>query len=142
MTADPPRNFLGGNGFNSEVKIVFLILMLAGLAAGCTTKSAARAEAQAAAQRAYLAGQNDALQKQLAAQQNLVTVLGPVQNSIVPWVAGLTLAQAIATANYLSADEPTQIILTRQGEDATIDPQALLNGVPIPLEAGDVITLK
>jgi len=117
-------------------------LILAGLTAGCTTKSQARAEAQAAAQRAYLAGQNDALQKQLALQQNFVTVLGPVQNSTVPWVAGLTLAQAIATANYLSADEPTQIILTRQGEDATIDPQVLLNGVPIPLEAGDVITLK
>jgi len=124
------------------MNIVILILILAGLTAGCTTKSQARAEAQAAAQRAYLAGQNDALQKQLALQQNFVTVLGPVQNSTVPWVAGMTLAQAIATANYLSADEPTQIILTRQGEDATIDPQVLLNGVPIPLEAGDVITLK
>ena len=124
------------------MNVVILILILAGLAAGCTTKSSARAEAQAAAQRAYLAGQNDALQKQLALQQNLVTVLGPVQNSTVPWVAGLTLAQAIATANYLSPDEPTQIILTRQGEDATIDPSVLLNGVPIPLESGDVITLK
>ena len=124
------------------MNIVILILILAGLTAGCTTKSQARAEAQAAAQRAYLAGQNDALQKQLALQQNFVTVLGPVQNSTVPWVAGMTLAQAIATANYLSADQPTQIILTRQGEDATIDPQMLLNGVPIPLESGDVITLK
>ena len=124
------------------MNVIILILIVAGLAAGCTTKSSARAEAQAAAQRAYLAGQNDALQKQLALQQNLVTVLGPVQNSTVPWVAGLTLAQAIATANYLSADEPAQITLTRQGEDATVDPQTLLNGVPIPLEAGDVITLK
>ena len=124
------------------MNVVVLMLILAGLAAGCTTKSAARAEAQAAAQRAYLAGQNDALQKQLALSQNLVIVNGPVQNSTVPWVAGLTLAQAIATANYLNSAEPAQIIVTRQGEDATIDPQVLLNGVPIPLEAGDIITLK
>jgi len=124
------------------MNVVILILILAGLAAGCTTKSEARAEAQAAAQRAYLAGQNDALQKQLALQQNFVTVNGPVQNSTVPWVVGLTLAQAIATANYLSPDEPNQIILTRQGEDGTIDPQVLINGVQIPLEPGDIITLK
>jgi hypothetical protein len=65
-----------------------------------------------------------------------------VQNSTVPWVAGLTLAQAIATANYLGADEPTQIILTRQGEDGVTDPQTLLNGAQIPLEPGDMITLK
>jgi len=124
------------------MKVVIFILILAGLAAGCTTKSAARAEARAAAQRAYLAGQNDALQKQLAEQQSNITVVGPVQNGTVPWVAGLTLAQAIATANYLSPDEPTQIILTRQGEDGAIDPQVLFNGVQIPLEPGDVITLK
>jgi DMSO/TMAO reductase YedYZ molybdopterin-dependent catalytic subunit len=124
------------------MKVVILILMLAGLVAGCTTKSAARAQAQAAAQRAYLAGQNDTLKQQLARQGTTITVVGPVQNGTVPWVAGLNLAQAIATANYLSASEPTQITLTRQGEDATIDPQVLFNGVPIPLEPGDVITLK
>ncbi len=124
------------------MKPFILILILAGLAAGCTTRSEARAEAQAAAQRAYQAGQSDALKQQLAQQQTIVTVLGPVQNSTVPWVVGLTLAQAIATANYLSPNEPTQITLTRQGEDGNIDPAVLLNGVKIPLEAGDIITLK
>lgn len=124
------------------MKLVVLILVLAGLATGCVTKAKARAEARAEAQKAYLAGQNDALQRQLAQQQSAVTVNGPVQNSVVPWVAGLTLSQAIATANYLSPTEPTQIILTRQGEDAAIDPQSLINGVQIPVEPGDVITLK
>lgn len=142
MNGCSPRNFSDGNGFNREMKPFILIFILAGLAAGCTTKSAARAQAHAEAQRAYLAGQNDALKQQLAQQQTIVTVRGPVQNSTVPWVAGLTLTQAIATANYLSPDAPTQITLTRQGEDGNMDPAVLLNGVPIPLEAGDIITLK
>jgi hypothetical protein len=60
----------------------------------------------------------------------------------VPWVAGLTLAQAIATANYVGADEPTQIIIKRQGESATLDAKVFLNGKDIPLEIGDVIELR
>ena len=72
-----------------------------------------------------------------------VMVIGAVQNPQVPWVTGLTLAQAIATANYIGADEPKQItITTRQGETATLDANVLLNGTDIPLEIGDVIELR
>jgi hypothetical protein len=60
----------------------------------------------------------------------------------VPWVAGLTLAQAVATANYLDSQAPGQIIITRQGESAKLDPDVLLNGVQVPLEPGDVIELQ
>jgi len=64
-----------------------------------------------------------------------------VQNPTVPWVEGLTLAQAIATSNYTGTDAPRQIIITRQGESATLDPKLLLNGADFPLEIGDVIEL-
>jgi protein involved in polysaccharide export with SLBB domain len=69
-------------------------------------------------------------------------VIGPVQNPNVPWVAGLTLAQAIATADYLEPRAPIQIIITRGGESAAMDAKVLLNGTDIPLEIGDVIELR
>jgi len=90
---------------------------------------------------AYVAGQNAAFQR-LTQQTNGVTVLGPVQNTQVPWVAGLTLAQAIATANYMDPHNPKEIIITRQGESAKLAPKELLNGVDIPLEPGDVIEIR
>ena len=110
----------------------------AALLAGCTTKSGAQAKAQ----QAFLAGQNTVLRQQQAAQFSGVTVVGPVQTPQVPWVAGLTLAQAIATATYLDSHEPKQIIITRQGENATLDAKILFNGVQVPLEPGDVIELR
>ena len=115
-----------------------LSLPVAALISGCSTNSVAQAKEQ----QAYLAGQNAALRQQQAAQFSGVTVVGPVQNPQVPWVAGLTLAQAIATANYLDSREPGQIIITRQGESAKLDPNVLLNGVAVPLEPGDVIELR
>ena len=94
-------------------------------------------------QTAYLAGQNAALRQQQAdAQTPGVTVIGPVQNPDVPWVEGLTLAQAIATANYLGQYDPKEIILTRDGESAKIAPKMLLNGADVPLEPGDTITIN
>ena len=111
-----------------------VILFLALAAAGCTTSSSARLKAQ----NAYLAGQNAALQRQAAG----VTVVGAVQNPHVPWVAGLSLAQAIATANYTGADAPKKILITRAGETAAMDAKVLLNGTDIPLEVGDVVELR
>jgi protein involved in polysaccharide export with SLBB domain len=71
-----------------------------------------------------------------------VTIVGAVQNPQVPWVTGLTLAQAIATANYVGADEPSQIIITRNGESAALNAKVLLDGTVIPLEIGDVVELR
>ena len=120
------------------VFVLAISLSATALLAGCTTKSGA----QATAQQAFLAGQNAAFKQQQAAQFSGVTIVGPVQNPQVPWVAGLTLAQAIATANYLDSHEPKQIIITRQGENATLDAKILFNGVQVPLEPGDVIELR
>jgi len=127
------------NGHHRRIICVLaLSFSVAALLAGCTTKSVAQAKAQ----QAFLAGQNAALRQQQASQFSGVTVVGPVQNPQVPWVAGLTLAQAIATANYLDSHEPEQIIITRQGESAQLDPKILLNGAQVPLEPGDVIELR
>ena len=71
-----------------------------------------------------------------------VTIIGPVQNPHVPFVAGLTLVQALATANYLDSHNPKSIIITRDGESATLDPSVLFNGAVVPLQAGDVIDLR
>ena len=122
------------------MKFLPAILMLVLIVTGCTTRSTARLKAQ----NAFLAGQNMALQQQAqaAVQAHGVTIVGPVQNPNVPWVAGLTLAQAVATANYTGADEPKQIIITRQGESATLEANVLFNGTDIPLEIGDVIELR
>ena len=129
------------------MKSVFAILLITLAAAGCTSNHSARL----AQQNAYLAGQNEALRQQLAQQQQQtqdaaalpsVTVMGPVQNTHVPWVAGLTLVQAIATANYIGANQPTQIVITRNGESATVSPSVLYNGPDVPLENGDIIELR
>jgi hypothetical protein len=120
----------------------FCCLALAGslttLSSGCMTKL----RSQMQAQQAFLAAQNAVLQQQLASRFPGVTVVGPVQNPQVPWVAGLTLAQAVATAVYTGTNEPKQIIITRQGESATLDAKILLNGTNIPLAPGDVIELR
>ena len=52
------------------------------------------------------------------------------------------LAQAVATANYIGADEPTSITISRQGEIATIDANVLLKGTVINLEAGDTVEIR
>ncbi|MGD0744000.1 MAG: hypothetical protein ABSA45_02495 [Verrucomicrobiota bacterium] len=101
-----------------------------------------KSKAQARAQEAYVAGQNAALREQEAQTQSPgVTVIGPVQNPDVPWVEGLTLAQAVATAHYLGQHDPKEIIITRQGESAKLAPKMLLIGTNVPLEPGDIITI-
>jgi len=126
------------NGF---LKLFWVVGISAGLMAtsfcGCVTRSQAHAQAQAA----YLAGQNDALAK-MAGQGQGIVIVGPVEHPNVPWVEGMTLSQAIATANYTSIHNPKEITITRQGEQASINPKDLLNGHVVPLEPGDTITIR
>jgi hypothetical protein len=119
--------------------LALLLLTLA--AAGCTSRSSARLREQ----NAFLAGQNEVLRQQQAqsdAQSPGVTIVGPVQHPHVPWVTGMTLAQAIATANYVGPDQPKQIIITRNGQSAAMDAGVLINGTDVPLEIGDTIELR
>ena len=119
------------------VKLFYGGLLLAMVAAGCVTRSQANAQAQAA----YLAGQKAALAS-IAGQGQGVAIVGPVEHPNVPWIEGLTLSQAIATANYTGHRNPKTITITRQGEQATVNPKVLLNGQVVPLEPGDTITIR
>ena len=112
-------------------------LLLALVAAGCVTRSQANAQARAA----YLAGQKAALAS-IAGQGQGIVIVGPVEHPNVPWVEGLTLSQAITTANYTGRRNPKTITITRQGEQAVVNPRDLLNGHVVPLEPGDTITIR
>jgi hypothetical protein len=129
--------FHQGAVFQFQMKALTVLLFLSLAVSGCVSKTKAQAEARAA----YAAGQRDAYAHIAAAQRTSIKVFGPVQNPEVPWVEGLTLAQAIATANYTARGNPQEITLLRRGENASIDPRDLLNGHDVPLEPGDTITL-
>ncbi len=114
-----------------------LALMLAPWLCGCVTEAQANARARAA----YLAGQKSGLAS-IAGQGQMVVVMGSVQHPNVPWVEGLTLAQAIATANYTGFQNPRHITISRQGEDIAINPRDLLNGHTVLLQPGDTIKIR
>ena len=107
---------------------------------GCVTK----AESDARVRAAYQAGYKDGTASAVAVQHahGNVFIIGPVQKSEVPWVAGLTLTQALATANYTGHNNPTEITLYRSGVSVSIDPNDLLNGHVVSLVAGDTIILR
>lgn len=133
------ENFRPCMVLNVQMKWGIVILAWLLVVTGCTTESQARLEARDA----YLAGQNAVLQQQQAqAQIPSVTIIGPVQNAKVPWIAGLTLVQALASANYLDSRGPKEIVITRNGDSATLNPNVLFNGAVVPLEAGDVVELR
>lgn len=112
-------------------------LVLLGWTTGCSRKDRREAELQ----KAFLAGQQQALQ-QMQTQRPSVTVRGEVRNPQVPWVEGLTLTQAILTADYYGRRDPSNIIVIRQGQAFEIDPRRLLRGQEDPLlEVGDLVEL-
>jgi hypothetical protein len=123
--------------FSMRLLALMLVFVSMWLLNGCASSSRPMR-----LQMAELARENAALKRQIAALGQGVTVIGPVQNSFVPWVAGLTLTQAIATANYLNPKAPRWIAITRNGESAQLDAGVLLNGTPVPLEPGDVVELQ
>jgi hypothetical protein len=104
---------------------------------GCVTRSQADAQARAA----YLVGWKAALAS-IAGQGQGVVIVGPVQYPNVPWVEGLTLAQAITTAEYTSHRNPKTITITRQGAKIYVSPRDLLSGHVVLLEPGDTITIR
>ena len=128
------RSVLAMRLLNFEMKVLLGILAMALAAAGCVTKSKADAQARAA----YIAGQRAAYQSMGGAMTDVV-VLGNVQKHEVPWVEGLTLAQALATANYLGTHDPEDILLKRNSVETEISPKDLLNGNDVELKAGDQI---
>lgn len=122
------------------MQLIIAILILALAATGCTTSANARAEAQ----KAYLAGENDAMHRMQTPGMQItgITVLGSVQNTYVAWVAGITVAQAIATANYVGPQPPSEIIINSQGQETVINASDLDRAAQTTLQPGDIITLR
>ncbi len=123
-------------------RIVFCLWLAVGVGAGCVSEKKAHLEAQ----QAYVAGQQQAMQAALQAQQQqqkpVVLVRGPVQNMVVDWQEGLKLSQAIVTAVYTGYRSPELIQVLRNGEVVGqfrgID---LINHEDMELQAGDTVMI-
>jgi hypothetical protein len=115
-----------------------ILSLLVLLLAGCVSKR----EADIRARDAFIAGQQQAAKQSQSQQTPQVIMRGPVQNSLVPWEEGLTLAKAIVTADYTGFMNPILIRVIRNGqviqEMKGID---LLHGHDVPLEPGDVVDI-
>ncbi|HTL54742.1 MAG TPA: hypothetical protein VL361_03650 [Candidatus Limnocylindrales bacterium] len=133
------NRFISDFGFRIS-DFVVLPLCLLPLLAGCVSKSKAQAQARAA----FIAGQQQAMQRmqQAQAQGPSVTFIGEVRNNIIPWRADLTLAKAIVAADYYGATDPGSIILIRDGQQTSYDPAKLLQGDDILLEPRDVVEIR
>jgi hypothetical protein len=106
--------------------------------AGCTTKANARLEAQ----RAYIAGQQQAMARMQQPREPIVRIDGPVRNPTLPWAEDLTLTKAIIAAEYVPAGTPTSIVVVRNGQGTQIEPNVLLQGKDIPLLPGDIVQIR
>jgi hypothetical protein len=113
-----------------------LVLFIAPLFCGCVTEAQAGARERAA----YLAGQKAALASVGVGQG--VTIIGEVEHPNVPWVEGLTLVQAIATANYTSHRNPKTITIIRKSETVSVPPRQLIGGHVVLLQPGDTIKIE
>jgi len=114
-----------------------LALLIALLFCSCVTRSEANARVTAA----YIAGQKAAYAATGADPAASIAIAGPVRHARVPWVEGLTLVQAIATADYTGRHNPKEITITRHGQPISVDPINWLHGQVVLLEPGDAITL-
>jgi hypothetical protein len=129
------------NNMNSSRKFLYIGGVLAVLIVPCFCGCVTEAQANARVRAAYLEGQKVALAS-VAGQGQGVAVVGPVQYPNVPWVEGLTLAQAIATASYTGHRNPKAITITRAGAEISVDPHDLLGGHVVPLQSGDRINIR
>ena len=102
--------------------------------AGCSSKR------EAAFQKGYMAGQEQARKAQEDKQQPTILFRGPVRQPVVPWEEGVKLSQALDAAGYTGASNPRNLMLIRKGQVFQIAPQKLLSGAVDPvLEPGDVV---
>ena len=114
----------------------FLVLLL--VAGGCATKSGARREAQ----RAVFENQQ-MVAMELQQREPAVWFKGDIRNPRVVWEEGLTLAQALTTAQYTWDWNPRSITITREGKAYKVNVRRLLHGQDNPdLEPGDVIEVR
>lgn len=119
----------------NRTTLKFLFFVVVGVfLCSCATKSKEEAN------KAFMQGRESALQMQ---SQKFVIVKGRVMYPLIPWREGLTLAQAILSANYRGLTDPRYITVIR-GEESVKLPTKTFLSLPedIPLEPGDVIILE
>ena len=113
-----------------------LALVLTG--GGCETKSKAKAQAHAA----FIAGQRQGATAQQP-PENSVWMVGRVKTPILPWTPDLTLVKALVAADYAGPGDPDSITIRRVGKPPIfVNPQNLLRGEDLPLEAGDQVEIR
>lgn len=126
------------------MKLVCSILLLLSLGlAGCASNAKTKAQIQHAYAAGVEAGKIQAGQQQM--QQSgvpQVKILGHVRNQVLDWSDGMTLARALADAEYLEQNTPTAITIYRNGQPLRIDPQRLLAGEDYPLYPGDTVVIQ
>jgi hypothetical protein len=129
----PNRGLTAILGFSALVLLSFFF-------SGCVTKATADAQARAA----FLAGQQQALERmqQTQGRANTVTFLGEVKNNLIPWTADLTLSRAIVAAGYFGSADPKEIVVNRDGQEMRIDPKQLLGGNDILMMPRDVVEFR
>jgi hypothetical protein len=123
-----------------SVPLAAVVTLLIGLfVGGCVSKS----KAQAQAREAFLAGQQQALERmQAQASGPTVTFIGEVKNRLIPWTADLTLARALIAADYYGAIDPRAIVVIRNRQQTTYDVKKLLQGDDILLEPRDIVEVR
>ena len=68
---------------------------------------------------------------------------GDIRHPRVAWQEGLTLAEALAVAQYTWNWNPRSLTVTRQGEIFPVNVRRLLRGQENPvLEPGDIIDVR
>jgi hypothetical protein len=109
--------------------------------AGCVSKKKEQLEAR----RAFVAGQEQAMQAAMRARQEqgpVVFVQGQVRNPAVPWEEGMKLSEAIVAAEYTGFMNPRLVRVLRNGQAAGefkgID---LLRHQDMELENGDTVLI-
>jgi len=122
-----------------QLKAAVYLFCLALIAvAGCTTRSKAKTEANAA----FMAGQERGMMQAQELQRTDVRILGNVKNPLIEWTSSLTLAEAIIAAEYLGPRDPREIIVVRKGQMFHFDPRRLLGGEDLPLLPGDTVEIR
>jgi hypothetical protein len=117
---------------------VWLALSLAIISGtGCVSRKQERLDAQ----RAYAAGQEQAMRARQE-QGPVVFVQGPVRNPAVPWQEGMKLSQAVVAAEYTAYMNPMLVRVLRDGkavgEFKGVD---LLHHEDMDLENGDTVVI-
>jgi hypothetical protein len=113
-------------------------VVLAVLSAGCV--SAGRAKREQAA--AYEVGRQQA-QQERERQPPSVTFVGDIRQPTVPWIEGMTLAQALLAAQYSALWDPHRITIRRQGQAYAVHVRRFLAGEENPvLLPGDIIEIR